>query len=304
MNRRLLPAIALLLSLALPAAPQGAEIGSLEPSDPVFRQLSADVEEARLRLARPGGAASAAASLSMYRYRVKKGDTLLGVAARCTLPYEALSTLNRIPPGGELRPGADLLIPATPGLFLPEIPRTDLELLMTEARAEDAGAVPITVRRSGGSERFLFYPDQGFSQAERAFFLNIAFRYPLPAARLTSSFGWRRNPVTGKAALHAGIDLAAPLGTEVYAVASGIVVERGEDPVYGRYLVVEHEGAWKSVYGHLSEVLADLRNTVRSGSIIGRVGTTGQSTGPHLHFELRRNGEARDPAPLIPQRHR
>lgn len=301
MPRRFIPAIAFCLCLASPAAPQSAEIGELTPADPVFRQLSSDVEEARARLARPGGTAAAAEALSIYRYRIRRGDTLLGIAARCTLPYEAISTLNRIPPGGELAPGAVLLIPSTPGLFLPETPRTDLELLMTRARAEATGAVPITVRKGGAGERFLFYPDQGFSQAERAFFLNVAFRFPLPAARLTSPFGWRRNPFTGKPALHAGIDLAAPLGTEVYAVGAGTVVEKGEDPVYGKYLVIEHEGGWKSVYGHLSEALPDLRNTVRSGSIIGRVGSTGQSTGPHLHFELRKNGEARDPAPLIPR---
>jgi murein DD-endopeptidase MepM/ murein hydrolase activator NlpD len=95
--------------------------------------------------------------------------------------------------------------------------------------------------------------------------------------------------------IHHGFDLAAPEGTEVYAAGDGIVTEIGNDPVYGSYLVIKHGETWASLYGHLSKIETTLRTPVRSGNLIGRVGSTGQSTGPHLHFELRRNGEALDP---------
>jgi murein DD-endopeptidase MepM/ murein hydrolase activator NlpD len=105
----------------------------------------------------------------------------------------------------------------------------------------------------------------------------------------------RKNPVTGNMRVHQGLDLAAPLGTEVYAAGNGIVTEVGNDPVYGIYIIIKHNDNWASLYGHLQKTLVSLRMNVKSGTIIGLVGSTGQSTGPHLHFELRQNGKARDP---------
>jgi murein DD-endopeptidase MepM/ murein hydrolase activator NlpD len=89
------------------------------------------------------------------------------------------------------------------------------------------------------------------------------------------------------------------MGSEVYAAGDGEVVEMGTDPVYGNYIIIEHGGNWRSLYGHLSKFETTLRRHVRSGSLIGRVGSTGLSTGPHLHFELRQNGKAQDPGRLL-----
>jgi murein DD-endopeptidase MepM/ murein hydrolase activator NlpD len=99
--------------------------------------------------------------------------------------------------------------------------------------------------------------------------------------------------------MHGGLDLAAPEGTGVYAAAPGIVTETGDDPVYGKYVVISHAGGWASLYGHLSRIETGLRREVLSGILIGRVGSTGQSTGPHLHFELRRNGRTEDPGKYL-----
>jgi murein DD-endopeptidase MepM/ murein hydrolase activator NlpD len=99
--------------------------------------------------------------------------------------------------------------------------------------------------------------------------------------------------------LHEGLDLAAPEGTEVFAAREGVVTDLGEDPIYGKYIVLRHGDTWASLYGHLSVIAVTLNSRVRTGSPIGRVGSTGQSTGPHLHFELRRNGQAQDPGKLL-----
>ncbi|MDR2953124.1 MAG: M23 family metallopeptidase, partial [Treponema sp.] len=120
--------------------------------------------------------------------------------------------------------------------------------------------------------------------------------FPLRSYRLTSAFGFRVNPVTGNAAKHQGIDLAAPEGAGVYAAADGLVIETGENPIYGKYIILKHGERWTSLYGHLQKMETALRMEVKSGSLIGRVGSTGQSTGPHLHFELRQDGKALDPA--------
>jgi murein DD-endopeptidase MepM/ murein hydrolase activator NlpD len=185
-----------------------------------------------------------------------------------------------------------------PGIFIPETPETDLELLLWSGKPTMEGAA-ITLSRNGVSERFIFIPGAEFSPTERAFFLQTGFRYPLRSYRLSSPFGLRVNPVTGNFRIHQGLDLAAPMGSEVYAARDGEVVEMDTDPIYGNYIIIRHGENWASLYGHLSKFETALRNRVRSGSLIGRVGSTGQSTGPHLHFELRQNGKAQDPGRLL-----
>jgi murein DD-endopeptidase MepM/ murein hydrolase activator NlpD len=169
---------------------------------------------------------------------------------------------------------------------------------MSSSRDGEGGFV-ITVRRGGTGGRFLFIPGADFRSTERSFFLTGGFRFPLKEFRLTSGFGPRVNPVTGNLRIHQGLDLAAPLGADVCAARDGTVAETGDDPVYGKYVIIEHSGNWTSLYGHLSEINTVLRRNVKSGNLIGRVGSTGQSTGPHLHFEIRQRGKAQNPDRLL-----
>jgi murein DD-endopeptidase MepM/ murein hydrolase activator NlpD len=201
-----------------------------------------------------------------------------------------------------------ILLPSGPGIFVPLDPVSDIELLLVSGRIGRPGeqGAAISVRgaapekaRNAEPESFLFYPGDDFSSTERIFFLNSGFRFPLRAYRLTSSFGMRQNPVTGRYRFHEGLDLAAPEGADVFAARDGVVSKTGYDPVYGNYVILQHSDNWTSLYGHLSKTEIALRQEVRSGSLIGRVGSTGQSTGPHLHFELRRNGRAQDPGKYL-----
>jgi murein DD-endopeptidase MepM/ murein hydrolase activator NlpD len=195
--------------------------------------------------------------------------------------------------------GKPMLLPSVPGIFIPEAPVTDLELLLFSARAGASDAALLSVPRDGKTERFRFIPGDDFSPTERVFFLNRGFRFPLQNFRVTSTYGPRINPVTGRPGMHGGLDLAAPEGTNVYAVKSGSVIDLGEDPILGKYIIISHDNNWVSFYGHLSMINTTLRVNLQSGSVIGKVGSTGQSTGPHLHFELRQNGQSRDPARLL-----
>ena len=227
---------------------------------------------------------------------------VFSLAARFDLPYEAIVTANRLAGQEAIPAGRLVVIPSVPGIFVAASPANDLEHLVAAGRVEEPDAgYPVELALPSGAARFRFLPGARFNPSERAFFLNIQFRFPLPKGRLTSSFGSRPSPFTGKPSMHAGIDLAAPAGTPVYAARAGTVTAAGFDPVYGEYLVVEHEGRWSTLYGHLSKRLAALRDVVASGSIIGEVGSTGQSTGPHLHFEVRLGGAARDPLPVLPR---
>jgi murein DD-endopeptidase MepM/ murein hydrolase activator NlpD len=284
-------------------------IERLEPGDLIFRQYAADVEAARRRLSgpgrSPGGAARAEAAaaelLTIYAYQARAGDDLFSLAARCNIPYAALATLNHLSRPGSLEGAGTLLLPSTPGLFIPEEPGSDLERLLLSGRREEPGlTLHLAGTGDGAKERVRFIPGADFSPTERIFFLNPGvFSFPLREYRLTSVFGPRRNPVTGNLRFHQGLDFAAPLGSGVYAARDGVVSEIGEDPIYGVYIIIQHGENWKSLYGHLSAVHTALRSSVRSGTLIGSVGSTGQSTGPHLHFELRQNDTAQDPGKYL-----
>jgi hypothetical protein len=137
---------------------------------------------------------------------------------------------------------------------------------------------------------------------------NRQLLFPLIGSAITSSnFGYRLHPVLGSWLMHAGRDLAAPEGTPVVAALAGQVVSSGLAGGYGLAIEVEHDGPRRrTLYGHLSELYVKEGDRVRQGEVIGRVGSTGLSTGPHLHFELRLPGDggwvAVDPGDLDPGR--
>jgi murein DD-endopeptidase MepM/ murein hydrolase activator NlpD len=281
-------------------------ITRLNNQDIFFKQYISDVESNRRRIfnreRNNDSPSSLAEHLTIYRYVPRQDEDIFDLAARCNIPYAALVSLNHIRHPALLENGPPLLLPSCPGIFIPAEPVSDLEQLLAAARVNEQGAaaVSLTISQGGaGAETFLFFPGADFSSTERAFFLNSGFRFPLRSFRLTSSFGIRKNPVTGNIRMHSGLDLAAPEGAEVLAAGDGIVTEVGEDRIYGIYVIIKHGESWASLYGHLRRVETSLRAAVRSGTLIGRVGSTGQSTGPHLHFELRQNGRARDPGKLL-----
>lgn len=107
------------------------------------------------------------------------------------------------------------------------------------------------------------------------------------ASPITSMFGWRIHPITGNQRFHAGTDLGAPTGTPVLAAARGQVATSDWLGGYGLTVILNHGSAQQTLYGHLSELLVQPGQWVEPGTVIGRVGSTGNSTGPHLHFEVR-----------------
>lgn len=118
---------------------------------------------------------------------------------------------------------------------------------------------------------------------------------PPVRGRLTSGFGVRTHPVTGRTDMHEGVDLAVPVGTAVRSPYGGRVVKVDEDAHLGVHVVVEHRGGYRSVYGHLSEASVRVGQRLDASAVLGRSGNSGRSTGPHLHFALYRHGEAVDP---------
>ncbi len=262
----------------------------LNYSDPLFKQFTQEVSENYILLAKKERPLT-----TIYTYTVTENDNLLSLAARFNISYESLATLNGVAFIDSVLTGKTLYIPSSAGLFIAEKPNTPLEFLLKTryAKSEDYGLLQLD------SGAYSYIPGAKLSPTERAFFADSSMIAPLETGVISSSFGSRISPFTGERTFHNGTDIAAPIGTPVFASKSGIVVYAGIDHVYGNYIILEHDNNTQSLYAHLDTFSVIAGEITEKGVQIGTVGNTGLSTGPHLHFEIRIGSRAQDPASLI-----
>lgn len=149
-------------------------------------------------------------------------------------------------------------------------------------------------------EYYLFnneYFDEKGRTSQKSF-----LKTPVPAGRLTSKFGFRRHPILGFTRLHSGLDFASPRGTPIFAAANGVIIFIGWNGTvktgYGRHIAIKHNGTYSTTYSHLNGFRKGLTtgSKIRQGEVIGYVGSTGYSTGPHLHYEVIKNGKKINPS--------
>ena len=174
---------------------------------------------------------------------------------------------------------------------------TDITKPLEEAKGESL---------STGDERFrqLFVSwealdESGPSGPAETPTVSIPSSMPLKTAKLTSGYGMRNHPVLGRRRNHKGVDLAAPTGTPIYATADGIVGKAQWFSSYGLYIRIDHGAKLETRYAHMSKLAVAAGERVKKGDIIGYVGSTGRSTGPHLHYEVRVDGVAVNPIPYM-----
>ncbi|MDR3284465.1 MAG: M23 family metallopeptidase [Treponema sp.] len=270
---------------------QHAAITALSAKDPVFMRYMRDVETAFQAIARKKKDFVPV----LYTYTADKDDTVLNLAARCSIPQDTFATINRIHSTDTFLEGKKLILPAARGLFIPEKAEGPLEILLQNSHPEYL-AYPACIVNN---QIFRYSSSGRFDSEERAFFLDSSLVMPLPDSVLTSSFGMRQSPFTGAWQFHRGIDLAAPVGTPVSACKAGVVAFTGYTGVYGNHIIVSHAGNMKSLYAHLSEMAVKPGDGVKRGEVIGKVGVTGATTGPHLHFEIQVDNTPRDPGELV-----
>ena len=182
------------------------------------------------------------------------------------------------------------------------------------AQAEPTGAAPVAVggplvetgsleaRRDLAADqqfRSLFMSwkklDGGMQQGGIA----IPSVQPVQKLQFTSNFGIRSDPFRGTAAMHAGVDIPGPVGTPIYATADGVISHAGRQGGYGNMIEVNHGRGIATRYGHLSKILVADNTRVTRGQLIGLMGSTGRSTGSHLHYEVRIDGHAVNPVPFL-----
>ncbi|MBQ0039440.1 MAG: M23 family metallopeptidase [Treponema sp.] len=270
------------------------EISELKSSNHVFLQYQQDVQNANKALFR-----GMQPELQFYSYKAGPEDTIITIAARCSIRQDTLATINSVQESAEKIQGRTLILPVCDGLFIPMTPENSFEVLLASGFKDEVSEENASTISFGGRD-FYYIPQAKFSPSQRAYFLNPGMSMPLENSVLTSAYGMRISPISGKWKMHKGIDLAAKKGSKVLACREGFVkyAIKG-NPVYGNYIVLRHPNGMESLYAHLDAINVEQKQKVVTGQTLGTVGMTGLTTGPHLHFELTQNGSALNPENLL-----
>jgi murein DD-endopeptidase MepM/ murein hydrolase activator NlpD len=249
-------------------------------------------------------------------YTVKPREDIWNIIAKTSLNIDSIATLNRFDFIGMVRQDVTVYLPGTLGLFFEAEGLEGEGILQARtAAARDAvgTAAPVPpetalARRYGvRPEEVLtvsdpvkpggllyFVPEVELHFLERSYLTGVVFRSPLVGMQ-TSGYGTRVDPFVNETAFHGGVDIAASEGKTVRASRWGTVVYAGERNGYGSLVILRHELGYHTLYGHLGAVRVAAGENVETGQALGTVGTTGRTTGPHLHFEIRRSGKPLNP---------
>ena len=276
-------------NLALYAGVTPREINSMEsPEDPGER-----VEEAiPLDLTE---------SFAWQNYKVLKGDSVSKIAAAFSVSMDAIIASNGITNARSLREGEVLRIPNMDGIPYTVKKGDSLSKISTSMGVPldailDANDIQSDIIHVGMT---LFIPGARMKREDLRLALGELFIYPLKGSVLSSPFGWRNDPISGVRRHHAAVDLSAPQGTPVKAAMEGKVAALGFNMTYGNFIILEHPGGFQTMYAHLHSVSVKKGDQVNQGVQIGTVGTTGYSTGPHLHFAVYKNNRAVNPLDFL-----
>jgi murein DD-endopeptidase MepM/ murein hydrolase activator NlpD len=234
-------------------------------------------------------------------YKLKKGDMIGPLAQEHGLNQDTLISINSIKNSRSIREGAMLKIPNQDGIAY-TIQPSDTFLSIAEKYNIDSGDILIaneyfTVNLKEGDT--LFLPGVKLDLAALQEINGDLFIWPTPNRFVTSAYGWRISPITRTRLFHFGIDIRGNTGAPVYAAMAGRVTFTGYNGTYGNHIVITHHSGYRTLYGHLNIIRVKSGAYVSTGQRIGDVGSTGASTGSHLHFTVYKNGVTVNPRTLM-----
>ena len=234
------------------------------------------------------------------KYLVQRGDNISELAVNFGLNQGTLISVNKITNSRLLQAGKVLKIPNQDGIFHTVKNGDNLNSIAEKYKA-DGKAIQIANELFSENIRAgtdLFIPGARLDSASLQEINGDLFIWPVSGA-ITSNYGYRRSPFTGNRQFHSGIDIRGSTGTPIRAAMSGRVSQVGYDSVFGNYVIINHHSGYRTLYGHMSVIRTKNGAYVGTGERIGDVGSTGQSTGPHLHFTVYKNGVTVNPRALV-----
>lgn len=243
--------------------------------------------------------------ITYQTYRVKSGDMIGFIADAFDVTQDTIISVNNIKQSRLIQPGQYLKIPSMPGIIYTvkkngETAATIAEKYKVNAeKTALANNVSLDTELKAGTS--LFVPEAELDWATRQEINGDLFKKPLHARYwLSSNYGWRNSPFNaGSRTFHGGIDMAVSQGTPIYAALDGTVTAVGYNATYGNYVIITHHSGYKTLYGHMKSTACRKGNFVYTNTVIGYVGSTGMSTGPHLHFTVYKNGKTINPMVVL-----
>lgn len=234
-------------------------------------------------------------------YRVRQGDMVGKIAEAYGVSQDALISLNRLRNTRTLQIGSLLKVPSIDGILYTVRDGDTPESIADKYRIslERIAVVNSLPDNEVAEGTVLFLPDAKLDWVTVQEINGDLFKKPLRGRYYISSrYGWRNNPFSGQRTFHNGVDMAASMGSPVYAALNGRVIRTGYDVTYGNFVVISHHSGYQTMYAHLSTITISNGSYVNIGTRIGSVGNTGQSTGAHLHFTIYKRRSTINPVTL------
>ncbi|MCR4422151.1 MAG: M23 family metallopeptidase [Spirochaetales bacterium] len=236
-------------------------------------------------------------------YKPEKYDDLYRIANYFQLSVDTIASVNNLFSQYLFDTEDTYLIPNCEGIFIDNDKDNILEKITKNYGISSSSILFVNHLKNESEIKKLekiFVPLAHFSKEEKILFLGSLFRDPLRGKGvLSSSFGVRIDPFSHKSTFHGGVDIAVPIGTNVYPAMPGKVIFTGFKKDYGNLVIIEHGYGYETYYGHLSKILIQIQDKVDFDKIIALTGNTGKTTGPHLHFEIRFNKKRVNPSNLL-----
>lgn len=241
--------------------------------------------------------------VSYQTYKVQKGDTISGITKKFGLSnISTLISVNDIGNVRQLASGQKLKIPSIDGIIYTIKNGDSLASIVSKYNVKletliDVNELESEILVSGEQ---LFIPGAAMDSKSLKEAMGELFILPIKAKfRWTSPYGARIDPIANVKSFHTGTDMACPTGTPIYASMSGTISTTGVNRVYGNYVIIDHGNGYQTLYAHMSKIIAKKGQWVSQGTKIGLVGSTGYSTGPHLHFTVYKNGKLINPMSVL-----
>lgn len=241
--------------------------------------------------------------VSFQTYKVRQGDTISGIAKKFGLTnISTLISVNDIGNVRQLAAGQKLRIPSIDGIVYTVKKGDSLSGITGKYKISLEQLLDVNELTSENltAGQQLFLPGAAMDANSLRNAMGELFRMPISAKfRWSSPYGYRIDPIAGVKSFHTGTDMACPTGTPILAAMSGKVTTTGINRVYGNYVIIDHGNGYQTLYAHMSKIIASKGQWVSQGTRIGLVGSTGYSTGPHLHFTVYKKGKLVDPMTVL-----
>ncbi len=281
------------------------ELKNLEYSNPDLQKVREEIK-INLHISRGGSTQEDLIPLRFVKYKIVQGDTYSKIQTKSMLDISTIQSLNSLTSAHDIQKDKTIFLCNMRGIYdNEELPNSEKsrERLAQKYQINQKLLIYDDVYRGEW-----FIPGQRMTSKELTFFTGQAFTLPLketpeesfslskPVSGSTSSkWGRRIDPFTKKETFHGGMDIVAAKGADVFSSAGGTVILAEPKGGYGNLVVIKHDYGYETRYGHLDEILVEKGQKVKKKDLIGKVGSTGRSTGYHLHFEVIRNQKNQKP---------